>query len=114
MLCSHTMARLMLAWWLAFLAVGVASPALASPAPPTHWVCSANGSFQVLALDNADAAPITQAQLDCPLCMPIALSGPALDLVPKVTVVPVPPPTPQAPALLAALDWPWQARAPPL
>jgi len=106
---AHALAKLMLVWWVAFMAVAVAAPGLASPA--THQVCSAAGGMATVVLDDSAGGP--RAQLDCPLCLPSALAAPPTVHTPRSActdghgaVAAGPVPTTQA-------IRPWQARAPP-
>lgn len=65
-------ARLLLAWYVAFVGVGTLSP-LFKPVDLT-LVCSASGSPRWVAVDPADepdAAAVHRHAIDCPLCLPM-------------------------------------------
>lgn len=61
-------ARLLLAWYVAFVGVGTLSP-LFKPVD-LALVCSASGSPRRVAVDPAAAAAHRHA-IDCPLCLPM-------------------------------------------
>ena len=65
-------ARLLLAWYVAFVGVGTLSP-LFKPVD-LMLVCSASGSPRWVAVDPADepdAAAVHRHAIDCPLCLPM-------------------------------------------
>ena len=83
---STFLARLVLAWFVLSLGVAVASP-LVKP-QDVQWVCSGSGMLKVLvSADDADGGDVTNATLDCPLC----LSAPVLPLPEAPSVAPVHP-----------------------
>ena len=71
---QHT-ARLVLAWFVLALGVGMASPLVA----PQQWdvVCSSTGSMKLVAVGaSADDNALAPQHLDCPLCLnALALPG---------------------------------------
>ena len=68
-------ARLILAWFVLALGVGMASPLVA----PQQWdvVCSSNGSMKLVVVgDQSDDSALAPQHLDCPLCLnALALPG---------------------------------------
>lgn len=107
---AHWITRLVLAWFVLFIGVAVASP-LVKPVTG-QMVCSAMGGMKMVQ-DADDGAPPSPQGLDCPLCMPVAASGPAARPVPHPGALAFAL-HPLAPAWLSSLiGLPWQARAPP-
>ncbi|MFO1264049.1 MAG: DUF2946 family protein [Rhodoferax sp.] len=69
---STFLARLILAWFVLSLGVAVASP-LVKP-QDAQWVCSGSGMLKVLvSADTDDSGSVSNATLDCPLCLSAAL-----------------------------------------
>jgi hypothetical protein len=87
---SRTLAALLLAWFVAFLAAGVLAPK--AQARPLALVCTGAG-LQLLGDDGTPAQPA--AKLDCPLCIELTTPPP----VPVVAAAPVFEPRSEAPAL---------------
>lgn len=73
------LARLVLAWFVLFVGVSVASPIVQPSA--TQLICSASGAMKLVALDGPDGEGQAQtgvATMDCPLCSPMGLALPTL------------------------------------
>ncbi len=77
-------ARLVLAWFVLFVGVSVASP-IVSPSA-SQLICSASGAMKLVSLDGGDDSGGSSglASLDCPACSPMAV---ALPLAEPVVVV---------------------------
>lgn len=72
---SKTLARLVLAWFVLFVAVATASPWV-QPVE-LQLVCSAAGEAKLVSLDDDGVASQHVGHLlDCPACMPSGLPGP--------------------------------------
>jgi hypothetical protein len=102
--------RAVLVWLALFFAAAAASPMVAPQA--SELVCTAMGGMKMVNVNAGDDAPVP-ADLECPLCMPVAAPAPpppAVTDVVKAASAPHPTATAQ-PIARGAL--PWQARAPP-
>ncbi len=106
---SHKLlARLVLAWFVLFVGVSVASPII-KPSD-TQLICSASGTMKLVAADAADGegqGKTGVASMDCPLCTPLGLALPTPHQSPVV-------PSALAHALhpVAAAHLAWLTRSP--
>jgi len=78
--------RFVLVWFALSLGVAMAS-SLAAP-KATELVCTSGGMVKLVAVDGTDSAAPSHGQLDCALCLPMALP-PAPCAVPLVQVSPL-------------------------
>jgi len=78
--------RFVLVWFALSLGVAMASSLVAPKA--TELVCTSGGMLKLVTLDGTDSAAPSHGQLDCALCMPVALP-PAPCAVPLVQVSPL-------------------------
>ena len=63
--------RFVLVWFALSLGVAMASSLVAPKA--TELVCTSGGMVKLVAVDGTDSAAPSHAQMDCALCMPMAL-----------------------------------------
>jgi len=63
--------RFVLVWFALSLGVAMASSLVAPKA--TELVCTSGGMVKLVAVDGTDSAAPSHAQMDCALCMPVAL-----------------------------------------
>lgn len=66
--------RLVLAWFALSLGAAIASPMVSLQA--VELVCSGTGLMKVIVKTGDGAQALGSAQLDCPMCMPIAAPPP--------------------------------------
>jgi hypothetical protein len=78
--------RFVLVWFALSLGVAMASSLVAPKA--TELVCTSGGMLKLVTLDGTDSAAPSHGQLDCALCLPMALP-PAPCAVPLVQVSPL-------------------------
>jgi len=78
--------RFVLVWFALSLGVAMAT-SLVSP-KATELVCTSGGMLKLVAVDGTDSAAPSHGQLDCALCLPMALP-PAPCAVPLVQVSPL-------------------------
>ena len=78
--------RFVLVWFALSLGVAMASSLVAPKA--TELVCTSGGMLKLVAVDGTDSAAPSHGQLDCALCLPMALP-PAPCAVPLVQVSPL-------------------------
>ena len=63
--------RFVLVWFALSLGVAMASSLVTPKA--TELVCTSGGMVKLVAVDGTDSAAPSHAQMDCALCMPMAL-----------------------------------------
>ena len=63
--------RFVLVWFALSLGVAMASSLVAPKA--TELVCTSGGMVKLVAVDGTDSAAPSHAQMDCALCLPVAL-----------------------------------------
>ena len=68
---TKTLARLVLVWFALSLGVAMASSLVAPKS--TELVCTSGGMLKLVAVDGTDSAASSHGQMDCALCMPVAL-----------------------------------------
>jgi len=78
--------RFVLVWFALSLGVAMASSLVAPKA--TELVCTSGGMLKLVTVDGTDSAAPSHGQLDCALCLPMALP-PAPCAVPLVQVSPL-------------------------
>ena len=78
--------RFVLVWFALSLGVAMASSLVAPKA--TELVCTTGGMLKIVDVDGTDSAAPSHGQLDCALCLPMALP-PAPCAVPLVQVSPL-------------------------
>ena len=78
--------RFVLVWFALSLGVAMASSLVAPKA--TELVCTSGGMLKLVTVDGTDSAASSHGQLDCALCLPMALP-PAPCAVPLVQVSPL-------------------------
>jgi len=78
--------RFVLVWFALSLGVAMASSLVAPKA--TELVCTSGGMLKLVAVDGTDSAAPSHGQLDCALCMPMALP-PAPCAVPLLQISPL-------------------------
>jgi len=78
--------RFVLVWFALSLGVAMASSLVAPKA--TELVCTSGGMLKIVDVDGTDSAAPSHGQLDCALCLPVALP-PAPCAVPLVQVSPL-------------------------
>jgi hypothetical protein len=78
--------RFVLVWFALSLGVAMASSLVAPKA--TELVCTSGGMLKLVAVDGTDSAAPSHGQLDCALCLPMALP-PAPCAVPLLQISPL-------------------------
>ena len=78
--------RFVLVWFALSFGVAIASSLVAPKA--TELVCTSGGMLKIVDVDGTDSAAPSHGQLDCALCLPVALP-PAPCAVPLVQVSPL-------------------------
>ena len=68
---TKTLARLVLVWFALSLGVAMASSLVAPKS--TELVCTSGGMLKLVAVDGTDSAASSHGQMDCALCMAVAL-----------------------------------------
>ena len=110
---AHTLARLVLVWFVLSLGVAIASPVVNPQA--MELVCSSAGAVKVVVKTDDGAQEMGASHLDCPLCVLTGAPPPA----PAVVQLPQPQPLGHAlqsipsARIAAATAAPLPARGPP-
>ncbi|MCZ2498440.1 hypothetical protein GN316_16900 [Xylophilus sp. Kf1] len=111
---ARLFARLVLAWFVAYLGAAVASP-LVHPSASFELVCSGAGTAKLIQKGDSGGIGASAGSMDCPLCAPGGAPPPSVPALAPVHAQPLahvlrPIPAARIAALTAA---PLPARGPP-